>query len=463
MTLIYFEKSIWNRNFLNACCHVLFSNLICNEWILKIIRHYDVRTFEWIVNNVKMNRFRHVAKFEYVISEHEIQLIDFITKFDSKQKINAYFNKLYQKRNEFIEQYHVRVIHFFVLIDDVNRQSDITLSELNEKYHFQKIIEIFFVNLKNKQFNEQLLSIYHDENLHIFNLTKFCVIASIKYAFIQHERKFLQKKNINWFCNNNFKILLIVKLFEFRNFTSFCIFWSKYDLKYRKSVQLWISRITKFSQKLLFQNMSNELSFLQICKNCHSKFVLLTNFRSFWKKCHAICRKSMQLWWISMISKKSMKFLLLNLTNELSSLQKKRFLIILIHLTRFRKIRSHSISNQFRIFHLTEIVFSLYLSILTYFRFLFVFLFRLSLSSFRMSFLFLMSFLLKFRIRIFMKKNNRFVFVIISFLLLLLWKISMRSCWSLTWSISLWILFECHIWILLWIWFSSRNIKNYRK
>ena len=142
-----------------------------------------------------MNRLRHVAESEYAISGHEAQLIDLITKFDSRQEINAYFSSLHQKRDEFIEQYHVRVIHFFVSIDDVNRQLDTTLSELNEKYHFQKMIETFLVNLKNKQLSEQLLFIYQNENSHTFNLTEFCVIASVKYAFIQHDRKFQKKKN----------------------------------------------------------------------------------------------------------------------------------------------------------------------------------------------------------------------------------------------------------------------------
>ena len=143
-----------------------------------------------------MNRFRHVTEFEYAIFEHEIQLINVIMRFrDSRQKINVYFNNLHQEFDEFIEQYHARIIHFFDFIDDVNRQFDITLNEFDEKYHLQKMIEIFLVNLKNKQFNEQLMSIYQNENSHTFNLTKLCVIASVKYAFIQHDRKFQKKKN----------------------------------------------------------------------------------------------------------------------------------------------------------------------------------------------------------------------------------------------------------------------------
>ena len=143
-----------------------------------------------------MSRLRHVAESEYAISGHEVQLIDVIMKFrESKQEISAYFNSLHQKRGEFIEQYHARITHFFDFIDDVNRQSDTILSEFDEEYHLQKMIEIFFVNLKNKQFSEQLLSIYQDENSHTFNLTELCVTASIKYAFIQHDRKFQKKKN----------------------------------------------------------------------------------------------------------------------------------------------------------------------------------------------------------------------------------------------------------------------------
>ena len=49
-----------------------------------------------------------------------------------------------------------------------------------------------------------------------------------------------------------------------------------------------------------------------------------------------------------------MRFLLLSLTNELSSLQKRRLLIILVHLTKLRKIRS-----KLRITHLIEIVVAL--------------------------------------------------------------------------------------------------------
>ena len=86
------------------------------------------------------------------------------------------------------------------------------------------------------------------------------------------------KKNIKWLYNNFrislIEISLIVKWFEFRNFTSFFLFWNKYNLKYRKSVQLWILRIFCLSQNLLFQN-------LRIRNDRHSKSISFTSFRLF--------------------------------------------------------------------------------------------------------------------------------------------------------------------------------------
>ena len=109
-----------------------------------------------------------------------------------------------------------------------------------------------------------------------------------------------------------------------------------------------VRRISRILLKsLLLQNRRIDL-LLRVCRSYRAKSVLLTSFRSFWSKCHANYQKSMQLSWISMISsQRRMRFLLLNHANELSLLlQKRRFLILRLHLTRYRKARSHHTSKR---------------------------------------------------------------------------------------------------------------------
>ena len=125
--------------------------------------------------------------------------------------------------------------------------------------------------------------------------------------------------------------------------TSFRLYQSKIHAICQRAV-MRISRISLKSS--LLRNSSIDLLFLRVCRSHHSKSALLTSLRLFWSKCHAVYQKSMQLSWISMISNLRMTLLLLSFANELSSLQKRRFLILRLHHMRYRKARSYHISRR---------------------------------------------------------------------------------------------------------------------
>ena len=52
-------------------------------------------------------------------------------------------------------------------------------------------------------------------------------VSSQNESFDRRRSESVKRKKLKRFCNNNFKISLIVMLFEFENSTSFCLFWSK--------------------------------------------------------------------------------------------------------------------------------------------------------------------------------------------------------------------------------------------
>ena len=287
-------------------------------------------------------------------------------------------------------------------------------------------------------------------------------------------------------------IEIVVALLIWKFWIRKVLFWLSCMTHFRKIRSHYFSRIWKFRSQWICRLSNISWTWMILLLKL---LILILQWIHFWKT-RRYSKSKIQKHWKkirSIFFTNCLHFLfsisaLISTSNFIQSIQKSH--------ARIFKLRLHFLDekcnyHRFVIlhcvtFHLIEIVAILILLIRIYFRFLFVFLFSLSMSSFRMSFLkswififmrksncFVRRYIFLFRllsnvlllwIRTSMKRNN-FVFLLILmlFTLLLLLKISMRSFWSLIWSILRKILFEYHFWILLNTWFRNRNIKNCRK